>query len=174
MSVSRKKSKQHLCQFFSSQLMRMKAKKNCKCYNICSEYDRHQVTITITTMHVTCICLKQSQVYDKWELMQDTTLKSVTPLFAFCSVPHTFSQSHTWSACTRNVCVVIVNINKKVVELGCAAVNLSMIKTNKQYSVVQWNWFSNVTGCTWVTCIPVTSENQFHCTKLYFRTLSPS
>ena len=35
-----------------------------------------------------------------------------------------------------------------------------------QYSLVQWNWFSVVTGCIWVHA-SVTSENQFHCTRLY-------
>ena len=36
-----------------------------------------------------------------------------------------------------------------------------------KYSLVQWNWFSGVTGCMWLRCIPVTSENQFHRTILY-------
>ena len=30
-----------------------------------------------------------------------------------------------------------------------------------QYSLVQWNWFSNVTGCTWVTCIQCCQRTNF-------------
>ena len=37
------------------------------------------------------------------------------------------------------------------------------------YSLVQWNWFSDITGCTGVHMCPVTSENQFHCTRLHMQ-----
>ena len=36
------------------------------------------------------------------------------------------------------------------------------------YSLVQWNWFSDVTRCMYFQVHPVTSENQFHCSWLYF------
>ena len=32
-----------------------------------------------------------------------------------------------------------------------------------EYSVVQRNWLSDVTGCMLLRCMAVTSENQFHC-----------
>ena len=34
------------------------------------------------------------------------------------------------------------------------------------YSLGQWNWFSDVTGCTWIACSNDV-KNQFHCTRLY-------
>ena len=44
--------------------------------------------------------------------------------------------------------------------------NWTAVHRHCLYSLVQWNWFSDITGCTWVIHAPVTSENQFHCTKL--------
>ena len=37
---------------------------------------------------------------------------------------------------------------------------------SSKYILVQWNRFSVVTGCTWVTCIQWRQRNQFHCTRL--------
>ena len=37
-----------------------------------------------------------------------------------------------------------------------------------KYSLVQWNWFSDVIdACNSAQVHPVTTENQFHCTRLY-------
>ena len=38
------------------------------------------------------------------------------------------------------------------------------------YSLVRRNWSSDVTRCMQLRCIQRTSENQFHCTRLYIQT----
>ena len=43
-------------------------------------------------------------------------------------------------------------------------------ETKKMYCLVQWNWFSDVTGCTWVTCIKWRQRTDFTapcCIKMY-------
>ena len=53
---------------------------------------------------------------------------------------------------------------KKKKKTACIA-TWAWTNFDHRYSLVQWswNWFSDVTGCTRVTCIQWCQKNQFHC-----------
>ena len=106
--------------------------------------------------HKTCV--------DHTEVLRDSNdLFDITLMSSTKHPRVSYSVSYRSSACWFFYKHVVHQTHGEAYPLDRQSVRVSPL----EYSLVQWNWFSHVTECTWSSYIQVTSENQFHCTRLY-------